>query len=442
MTLRPFKLILVLIAFASWLTPICAGQIGQIIGGPAGPQTIYLLGLDTSESGQMGKRLLRSIEPNSADSWALTAYARDFANSQSLENIALSNVIQQWDPETDPFNFAAISVRDVFWSQSTWETGDTKVYVTINMLWMNVGHEIGTRYADEKVPELRSAISEFSVLSFSESVPPSEQRLNDMLKESFDRALSDLLSKVDLAQGRQAQRSLTDSYYVTVTPALLSDSVAETLRNFFSEADLKKQLPKLLSTQIESSLISEISSDSSLDSVVLLPNPETLELVSKEWPKFAARANSLGIFASPLADKTSLLRIKPICEASNSGWREVEGVEVRSAIMAINHSFTEFKPGIEIFEISTLVASNLKLPLNANKSEHLSVDRSNLSERYSQSSQVPAAIKRTFFFSPDVISDQLTNVANQLAKPLVTRLKEVLHSYPRLNHPTLLEKCV
>ena len=414
--------------------------------------SIYLLGVDISNAGDNGKKLQQLITPNKKDAWSLTQYVREKASSLKLANIDISNNIQFWNPNTDPYNFAAISLRHINTSHSTWpETGETFFYVAVNLLWMNVGHDSKTRFALSKNPELRSAFSEFTIVEYTLSGPPNPKQASELIKQTFDEAITNLLRKASINERRMISRTEAESFYSLVPqPAILPDA-KKALNDLYKNTrhtNFSELLPNILGPFIEEELLIQLEKERRFDKVVLLPNTETLSIIEKEWPKFASRVANSSRYSATVNNTfnhAKLIKIKNICDRNNTSEsvnRQVNGIEFKTALVSIDINSSPKKNTINQTSLTTRLAADIQAPFTDQLSlQLLDAQEDTIIDACFFTKLIPSAIPINQYYDPILISIELSKAVKKISRKIINRLAKTMQNTPNLNHPSLQRYC-
>ncbi|MGD9157487.1 MAG: hypothetical protein PVG39_03695 [Desulfobacteraceae bacterium] len=416
-------------------------------------KSIYFLGMDTEGAPAAAERLQRVFSPGDNSRWALTEHVRELAKLHSGQIMNLSASIDNWNPEEDPYNFGAAILLSIDTTSLSSPTNETSTWVVIDLLWIHIGHDIRTRFARQKMPEIRFTASKSHMVEFSSKTIPAQAQLDRYLQLAFDEAVVQLLKKASSEYNRQVNRSIADVRYVSIAKPSLSETTLKTIEQHLQFDDsnkLPERIQVWLSSFIEDELMKRFQNDSRYDSVVLLPNPDVLEFVRSEWPVFAARVSAQSSYSANLADigfdTPRLLKVAPLCETGGEG-KSIEGVpglEVRSSLagLRLQQQPQSGNKYISVLSVDAVLAAAVKLPLTGEKSiQTTSVDPPILTGRFSYNEQVPVMLHKEDWLGWVWLPPVLANVVNNIADSVTERLLVSIQDTPHLSHPSLKRYC-
>ena len=345
---------------------VLAGSVAIAATGSEGD--VYFLGVDHAPAGAQGANLARLYGVAADGRWALSDVARRISREAGARGIGLDAPIDRWNPASDPYNFGVITVRGAFHRTLTWPGLASRTHVTIDLGWLQIGHETRTRMQSEKLPELRFTVSAYEIREFTNASPPDAATLEALYRDTFEQALRVLLQRARQGQERDLRRSAADIRYLQVkTPQLLPET-ERALAQFDSadEGRAAEQVREALSAHVEQRLLELFAANRDMDSFVLLPGERALQYLEADWSAFAERVAALSTYnASREAlgfHPPRLLRVVPFCIAE--GENQVHAVELRSAIPNLRLLSDEIDEHIDQASVSVLLAADTKLTLS------------------------------------------------------------------------------
>lgn len=410
---------------------------------------VYLLGVDHAPIGDAAAGLLAemSLAADPADRWALTEYVRE-SGARAQGTIPLSADIEYWNPAEDPYNFGLIRIQDIDHSTITLPGMGSRTFVSVSLLWVQVGHDLSTRFSVDKLPELRFSVSEYTVQERVSEQPLSDAQRSALRREVFDAAMVNLLRKVDREYRRNLRRSAADLRYVTVTTPVVLEHARRDLAELYGDAGAAAadQAIRLLQSFLEDELMERFEGDERFDTIALLPNVEVLDSIRTEWPSFAARVAARSRYSANLEaiglEPPVMRQVVPLCEvqaaAAQSG---VPGLEVRSNLIGLSYGAHPL-PGVRLHTLTAFAASDIKLPLRAGEAIQVSTAplpplRGRGDLEFGQSDQVSVED----FLRSQLVPLALLEAAEDLGDELAGRLLVALSELPLPTHPSLMRKC-
>lgn len=410
---------------------------------------VYLLGVDHAPIGDDAAGLLAelSLAVDPADRWALTEYVRE-SGARADGTIPLSADIEYWNPAEDPYNFGLIRIQDIDQSIITLPGMGSQTFVSVSLLWVQVGHDLSTRFSVDKLPELRFSVSEYTVQERVSERPLSDAQRSALRREVFDTAMVNLLRKVDREYRRNLRRSAAELRYVTVTTPVVIERARRDLAELYGNAGgaTTDQVTRLLQSFLEDELMERFQDDERFDTIALLPNVEVLDSIRTEWPSFAARVAARSRYSANLEAiglKPPVVRqVVPLCEVQAAAARSaVPGLEVRSNLTRLAYDAEPF-PGVRLHTLTAFAASDIKLPLTAADAMQVSAaplpplhGRGDLKLRQSDQVSIEG------FLRAQLVPLALLEAAEDLGDALAGRLLVALSELPLPTHPSLMRKC-
>ena len=433
---------------AESLTPTLSDKQSTI----ARSNAVYLLGVDIQHAGVGIDRLRRSFSLSNDDRWALSDYVHSIAQ-QMPTTLSLASSIENWNPAEDPYNFGAVSVQGIDHNTVSWVDGQSRTYVSVNVAWIHVGHDLGTRFAKTKTPEIRFAVSEFSIAPFESRQPPTSAALDVYYKKAFDSAIKKLLHKVTQRYQRQVKRDMSEIRYVQVSVPIVLESAHNDLLTHYTHANvdqLLEKVPRWMASFLEDELMKRFQYDDRFNHIMLLPNLALANYIRSEWPVFSARVKSQSLYSANLDaigfTYPQLLKLKPHCQKKKmlESDRWVTGYEVRSNLVSFQTASEFLSPGKDLVTQASFIAADVKLPLTKQTSlqaYNLDTPLPAIEGRYVWSSEKSKDIPLNDVLGPHLVPANLANVIDVLSDELAERLLSSTNSFPPLSHPSMKRLC-
>lgn len=427
--------------------PLLAACIGRTSAAPATLPPggdVYFIGVDHAPAGPEGVRVARLFGVGE-DRWSLSETVRAIARRQPGLGIGLDAPIDRWNPVEDPYNFGVITLRGASHRTMNWPGVGSRTHVTVDLIWLQIGHDSRTRMQQEKLPELRFTVTRPYVLERNSAQPLDAAGLDDLYREAFTQAAGELLRLAKRGQERDLRRSATGIRYLQIkSPALLPE--AERLLGDTAPRDgglSPDRVSAVMGAQLESGLLEQFASDAALDDYVLLPSALTVDYLESEWGVFAQRVAALSTYNAAREAMgfrpPRLLRPVPLCTAA--GEHEVHALEVRSNLAALRFATDPENDHVEGLTLSAFLAADTKLPLDASRSvrlddpDQLPAQASAVSRRVLKPRHIPSAE----FFGPHAIQIGVEAAAQKLSPTVAGQLRRLLKT-PPLSHPSYLQR--
>lgn len=410
------------------------------VAGAAASGDVYFLGVDHAPAAGQGLHLARLYGAAAGDRWALSEVARRVSREYGAQGIGLDAPIDRWNPENDPYNFGVIIVRGAFHRTLTWPGLATRTHVTLDLGWLQIGHETRTRMQTGKLPELRFSVNAYEIREYTSAAPPDAATLDALYRETFEEALRVLLQRARQGQERDLRRSATDIRYLQVkTPQLYPDAERALAQfNSAGETQAAAQVRDALGAHLEQRLLELFAVHREMDAFVLLPGERALQYLEADWSAFAERVAALSTYnASREAlgfHPPRLLRVVPLCVAE--GENQVHAVELRSAVPNLRLLVDEIDAYVDQASISVLLAADTKLTLSAVKDTRLPIDGGLTKANFdTKPMDKPRQFAAGEFLGMYNVQRAADAAVAELITALAPRLRQLLDTQP-LSHPS------
>lgn len=434
------------------LCMLIMGEIGQSLAAEQeSPTGVYFLGTTHKGISASGASTIHSFGVDSDDPWALTDYSRALISSMDSKVADVAVGIPSQSLTEDPYNFGFIEIKELNHHVSSWgasanNISSFKVYTTINLSWVHVGHDMRTRFASQKIPEVRFVVSEFLVNSRSVGQQPEEQKLAEYIKEDFDNAVRNLMVKVAEQHTRMVSRRITDVIYISVALPAVSSRTQAAIREHYGHLDetlFIETLRDSFAVFLEDELMEVFQSNSDYDPFVLLPNPEFADAVLQEWPIFAQRVAAASLYNGILRDIPQLLKVSPVCGLTRQRGVEVPGFEVRSSLAGLRVDRYPQNPRVDLYIQDVHVAGDVRLELTPQEAlQPFNEARDPVLQSFSWEGSKSERTPESEFLAPHIIPMQIANAIELFATDIAERLLQAKTDIPNPTSPSfLMENC-
>lgn len=404
---------------------------------------VYFLGVDHAPAGAQGAHLAK-LYSGRDDRWALTEVARRVSRDSGSRGIGLEAPIDRWNPKNDPYNFGVITLRGAFHRTLTWPGLASRTAVTVDLGWLQIGHETRTRMQTGKLPELRSSVSAYLVIEYTSPSPPDPETLDRLYRDTFEGALRTLLERALTAQERELRRSAADIRYIRVTPPRFLDHVDRALAPFGTDggADAATQVRETLFGQLEHRLLDVLSEHRELDAFVLLPGERVLQYLESEWAVFVERVAALSSYNAAREAlgfrPPRLLRVAPFCRAP--GEDQVHAVELLVTLANLRVLTDPIDEYVDHARISVLLTADTRLALSESGDMRLPEDAVIASARFdTKPVKKPRQFAAGEFLGLYNVQRAADAVTAELVEPMTVRLRDLLETHP-LSHPSYQQR--
>jgi hypothetical protein len=438
--MRRFFTFAAILSLAAGCNALTAQESDVATAPQVGAGDVYFMGVDHAPAGTQGAHLASLYAAEGGDRWALTDVARRVSRDYGGRGIGLEAPIDRWNPANDPYNFGVITLRGAFHRTLTWPGLASRTAVTVDLGWLQIGHETRTRMQTGKLPELRASVSAYRIHEYTSPSPPDPPTLERLYRETFEEALRVLLQRARSAQERDLRRSAADIRYLQVTPPGLLAHVESTLASFDATEGVAAatQVRESLNGHIEHRLLELLAQHRDLDAFVLLPGERVLQYLETEWGVFAERVAALSAYnASREAlgfRPPRLLRVVPLCLAP--GEDQVHAVELRVTAPNLRVLHQRLDDYLDHAWISVLLAADTRLALTDTLDERMPDGAALASGRYdTQPVEKPRRFGAGEFLGLYNVQRAADAAAARLIETLAPRLQELL-TLPPLSHPS------